>query len=172
MADEKAAFRKLEECKKDIAEAEKAAENALKSNDEDAARKIITKKQNLAANLPALQERYDLARANSEKMRAAHDKLVSDIEMLETRKDGIKAKVKTAQAQEHLNKVYSGTDTSGTIEAFNRWEEKADKMLDAANAKEELNKGDSTDELVAKYTSGSTQDVEDELAEMKAKLGL
>jgi phage shock protein A len=172
MADEKSAKRALDDLNEQIATAEKAAENALKSGDEEAAKKILTRKQQLNANLPALQERYDLAHANSEKMRSAYDKLVSDIEMLNTRKDAIKAKVKTAKAQEHLNKVNSASNTNASIEAFNRWEEKADKMLDAAQAEEELGKGSSTDDLVNKYAAGSSSDVDDELAAMKAKLGL
>lgn len=172
MADEKAAKRKLDECQEEIDRAGTAAENALKAGNEEDARKILTKKQQLTVSLAAHQERYELAHTNAEKMRTAHDKLVSDIEMLKTRQDAIKAKVQTAKAQERLNKVYSGANTNDSIEAFNRWEEKADKMMDAALAGEELNKGDSTDDLVDKYASGTPQAVEDELAEMKAKLGL
>ncbi|MCR5273698.1 MAG: PspA/IM30 family protein [Lachnospiraceae bacterium] len=172
MADEKAAKRKLDDCLADIEKATKAAENALKSGQEEDAKKILVKKSQLSQNLAALQERYDLAHENSVKMRNAHDKLVDDIELLKSRQDAIKAKVQTAKAQEHLNKVYSNVDTASSMEAFNKWEEKADKMLDAARAGEELNKGDSTDDLVDKYAAGATTDVDDELAQMKAKLGL
>ena len=171
MADEKAAKRKLDATVEEIEKAQTAAENALKAGEEEDAKKILVKKSQLSANLPALQERYDLAHENATKMRAAHDKLVDDIELLKNRQDAIKAKVQTAKAQEHLNKVYSGADTNASVEAFNKWEEKADKMLDAAQAGEELNRGDAGEDLVKKYTS-STADVEDELAAMKEKLGL
>ena len=64
-------------------------------------------------------------------------------------------------------------DTSGSIAAFERMEEKADKLLDAANAEAELNEGiHSTADLAYKYASGSSTSVDDELAQMKAELGL
>lgn len=72
-----------------------------------------------------------------------------------------------------MNKVAGGIDTSGSIAAFERMEEKADKLLDAANAEAELNEGiHSTADLADKYASGSSASVDDELAQMKAELGL
>ena len=44
-----------------------------------------------------------MAKANSKKMRDAHDKLVNDIQDLNSRKEFIKAKIKTAEAQEKIN---------------------------------------------------------------------
>lgn len=172
MADERAARRRLDNCKEEIDKAVTAAQNALKAGNEGDARKIITKKQQLEENLAAFKSQYELAHSNSEKMQAAHDKLVSDIESLNNRKDSIKAKIATAKAQEHINEMTAGVDTSSSIEAFDRWEEKANKMMDAAYAKEELNKGDATEDIVEKYTVTNDADVDAELENMKKKLGL
>ena len=53
-------------------------------------------------------------------------------------------------------------------------EAKADKMLDEANAMAELNAEpkDEVDDLMSKYDEGPSADVEDELAALKAKLGM
>lgn len=173
MADEKAAKRNLDECNETIQKYQKAAENALKAGNEGDARKLIARMQNYQATLPTLQETYDLAKGNSEKMRQMYDKLSSDIEALEARKDAIKGKVAAAKAQKRMNQMTSGgVKSTASLAAFDRMEQKADKLLDSAMAEAELDDGShGTKDLVDKYASDSSS-VDDELAAMKAKLGL
>lgn len=173
MADEKNAKRKLDECKEDIQKAQTAAQNALRAGAEDDARIILSRKQKLEANLSSLQSTYDTSHSNAVKMRQMHDKLTQDIEDLESRKSAIKAKVSAAKAQEHMNKMVSGVDTSASLAAFDRMEAKANKMLDAAEAEAELSSGtDTASDLVDAYSFGSHTAVDDELARMKAEMGL
>lgn len=174
MADEKNAKRKLDENDADIKKYTTAAQNALKSGNEADAKTLIVRKQQLEETRTSLQATYDTAHANAEKMRQMHDKLTNDIESLETRKDAIKGKVATAKAQAHMNKMTSGVNTDASMAAFDRMEAKANKMLDEANAEAELNEGvHSTDDLADKYASGGNDvSVNDELARMKAELGL
>lgn len=172
MADEKVAERKLVECKEEITKADAAARNALKIGNEEDARKIIVRKSELYSSLTSLTESYNAAHQNSEKLRAAHDKLVADIESLENRKDSIKAKVAVAKTQERINKMAGVDHAASSIEAFDRLEAKANKRLDSARAAEELNKGSDAKALVSKYASGSSAAVDDELAKLKAELGV
>ena len=175
IADEKAAQRRLDECNANITRYQTAAQNALKAGNEDDARELIARKQVFESDLVDLQKTYDMAHANAVKMKQLHDKLSGDIISLENRKDTIKAKVSAAKAQEHMNKVVSGSAKSeASISTFERMEAKADKMLDSAMAEAELNENaDTADNLADKYTSGSSNvSVDDELASMKAKLGL
>ena len=77
--------------------------------------------------------------------------------------------------QEHVNDITSGGDKArSSMEAFDRMEAKADRMLDAAEAKADLNSGvNSTEELADKYLKGATSpSVDDEIAKMKAEMGL
>jgi phage shock protein A len=106
-----------------------------------------------------------------------HDKLVKDMDTLEARRTSIKATMKAAKAQERINEVGSSFKGAGNdLEAFDRMEAKANKMLDEANAMAELNQSASDaniDNLAAKYDDApSNQAVDDELAALKAKLGL
>lgn len=175
MADEKNAKRKLDDCQANITKYTTAAQNALKAGNEDDARTLLAKKQQYDEQLVQLQQTYDVAHGNAEKMRQMHDKLVADIDSLETRKDAIKAKVQVAKAQQKVNKIVSGTTNSeASISAFERMEAKANKMLDSADAEAELNAGISkTSDLANKYTSGgSSAAVDAELEAMKAQLGL
>ena len=109
-------------------------------------------------------------------MRQMHDKLVSDIETLNGRREAIKAKTAVAKTQAKVNQMTSGADKAeGAMAAFARMEAKADQMLDQANAEAELSRTptDRAEELEAKYTAaGDTKAVDDELARLKAEMGL
>lgn len=175
MADAKTANRKVDECKASITKYETAAMNAVKAGKDDDARQLLSRKQQYEEQLVSLEQNAQLANANADKMRQMHDKLVRDIESLETRKDTIKAKEATAKAQDRMNKITSGgTRAQSSLEAFDRMEAKANKHLDAAMAEADLNAGThSTDDLANKYASGgNASSVDDELAAMKAKLGM
>jgi phage shock protein A len=175
MAAETKAKRELDECGEEIDKLQKYAEKALLAGNEGDARKFLEKKAQLTEKKNSLQQTYDVASANAAKMKEMHDKLVKDMDTLQAKRDAIKAKVAVAKTQEKLNKM--GTSVSGAGEAmaaFERMEAKADKMLDEANAMSELNsKTDSVDELAAKYDSAAdSSSVDDELAALKAKMGL
>ena len=174
MADAAKANRDAADCQADIARYQKAAENALISRNEGDAKKLIAQKQKLEEKYKALQQAADLANANADKMRPMYDKLASDIETLETRKDAIKAKTAAAKAQQSINRLVSGLpDTNSSLEAFDRMDARASKQLDAAMAEAQLNETSSSEDLAEKYSgSGSDVSVDSELEEMKKKLGL
>lgn len=173
MAVEKNAAPLVEECKGNISKYTNAAQNALRAGNETDARTLLARKQEYESNLVGLQANYDAAHQNAEQLRQMHDKLVKDIENLEARKAGIKAKVATAKAQEQVNRATAGMSSSASISAFERMEAKANRRLDSALAEAELNAGmTSTDDLAAKYMSGGESGVDDELAKMKAELEL
>ncbi len=174
MAAENKAKRELEECEEEVAKMQKYAEKALLAGNDGDARQFLEKKMQLTEKQAGLKQSYDLAAANAAKMKEMHDKLVKDMENLEAKRDAIKAKVAVAKTQEKLNKIGSSVSGAGeAMAAFERMEAKADKMLDEANAMAELNKADdSIEDLARKYDTDSTAAVDDELAALKAKMGL
>lgn len=152
------------------------ARTALQAGNEDDARAFLAKKQQLEAKGESLQESYAAAKANADKMREMHDKLVSDIEELKGRREAIKAKVAVAKTQEKVNDMASAAGKAeGAMSAFDRMEAKADAMLDRANAEAELNEApaDPVAELEKKYAAaGSNASVDAELAKLKEEMGL
>jgi len=168
MAEEQRCKRQLDECDAEIAKMQTYAEKALVAGNEGDAMKFLEKKNQLT-------QAYDAAAANAAKMRQMHDKLTKDVSDLNARKETIKAKVQVAKTQERMNKMMSGIgDSSASLDAFSRMEAKADAMLDKANAMSELNSSsaDSIDDLASKYDAAPNADVQDELAALKAKMGL
>ncbi len=177
MAEESRAKRELNECTEQINKMQTYAEKALMAGNESDARTFLEKKQSLVNTQSALSQSYDIAKNNADKMRQMHDKLVKDIQSLESRRAAIKATVKAAKAQERINKVGSSvTGANNSMEAFSKMEAKANKMLDEANAMAELNQtaeNADIDNLAAKYdATPSNAEVDDELAALKAKMGL
>ena len=155
------------------------AEKALLSGNEADARTFLEKKGELNTKLTSLQQTYDIAKENSTKMREMHDKLIKDISQLNARRDELKAKMAVVNTQEKLNKMGSSVNGAiGNMSKFDEMEAKINKKLDTANAMAELNsskKEENIDDLMAKYdepTSSSNSAIDDELSELKSKLGL
>lgn len=177
MAAQKRAQRELDEKNEEIAKMQRYAEKALMAGNEGDARAFLAKKSELSASLASLQQNYDLAKANADKMKGMHDKLVKDMSSLQARRAAIKSKMAVAKTQERMNKLGAGAASAGeTMSAFDKMEEKANRMLDEAEALSELNapKDGGIDDLMSKYDDegGSSSAVDDELAALKAKMGL
>ncbi|MDM8271118.1 PspA/IM30 family protein [Thermophilibacter provencensis] len=176
MAEEARTKRSVDANAEEVARMEGLARKALAAGNEDDARVFLAKKQKLEAAGAEMAKAADAAHANAEKMRQMHDKLVGDIEELKSRRETIKAKMAVAKTQEKVAGFTSGADKAeSAIEAFNRMEEKADKMLDTADAMAELSEEpvDDAAALEAKYAdAASDAAVEDELARLKADMGL
>lgn len=177
IAEEKSAARKLGECDEEINKMGEYAKKAVAAGNDNDARQFLTKKSELTQKREVLAKNYELAKANSEKMRQMHDKLEADISEMKGKRDMLKAKVKVAQTQRKINEMGAGLESAGNnAAAFDRMEEKVNKMLDEADAIGELNKsaaGNDIDDLASKYDAADTgSDVDDELAALKAEMGM
>lgn len=177
MAEEKSAKRKLDECESEIAKMAEYAKKAVAAGNDNEARQFLSKKAELTQKLDVLTKNYEMACDNSAKMRQMHDKLEADISSLKSRRDMLKAKAKVAETQKKMNQMGSGLESAGNnLAAFDRMEEKVNKMLDEADAMNELNasaKEDDIDALTKKYDAkNQTSAVDDELAALKAEMGM
>jgi phage shock protein A len=177
MAEETRAKRELKENEEEIAKMVSYAEKALVAGNEADAKVFLSKKAALEARRENLQQAADVAAQNAVQMRQMHDKLEKDIIQLRERKQAIKSKMQVAKTQEKLNKIGASYDSAqSSLAAFDRMEEKANRMADEANAMAQLNAHteDSAESLMNKYDETPSADsaIDDELAAMKAKLGL
>ena len=177
MAQESAAKRKVAECEDEIKKMENYAKKALQAANEADARMFLEKKESIKIKLDSLEKEKMIAVENSLKMREMHDKLTSDIQKLNAKRNEIKAKIKMAKSAEKINSMTSSTGISGKMDSFNSIEEKVDRMLDEANASMELNspKKDEVDDLMKKYDSGESESssaVDEELERLKKEMGL
>ncbi|MGN9863847.1 PspA/IM30 family protein [Bacillus swezeyi] len=171
MAEEQRIKRELNDCRAEIERMERYAMKALEAGNEADARTFLERKTTLEAKLTELETSFQLASSNASQMKKMHDKLVTDIEELEARRNMIKAKWAAAKTQKRMNEIgSSAADTNRSMSAFGRMEVKVNRALDEANAMAELNAApkDNIEDLAVKYDSGGN--VDDALAALKAKI--
>ena len=171
MAEETRTKRLLDENEKNIKKYGDLAYKALEKGNEEDSRTFLSKKQEYVNLKEDLEKAYSIAKDNADKMKQMHDKLVKDLEILKQRRTNVKSKVAVAKTQEKINQITSSvTDSSKAMQSFERMEEKADKMLNKANAYSELNlQTDEVEKLENKYSKYSSY-VDDELTRMKKEI--
>ncbi len=176
IAEEKAAKRKLDDCNEEMTKMTEYAKRAVAAGNDDEARQFLNKKAELTEKAAVLQKQYDICADSAVKMRNLHDKLQEDIASLKGKREALKAKAKVAETQQKMSKLGSGLESAGSnLAAFDRMEDKVNKMLDEAEAMAELNeaKPNSLEELTKKYEATSSNSaVDDELAALKAEMGM
>lgn len=176
MAEEARLNRQLTELKAEEEKMITYAKKALQAGSDDDAKLFLEKKNSIQNKASEVETRLISARQNSQNMKAMHDKLSSQVADLNARKNEIKAKIQQAKLQEKMNTMTSSVTGAASISKFDEIEEKANAMLDKANAMQELNQVNDggIDDLMAKYdsTTDNTSSVDDELAALKDSLGL
>ncbi len=174
MAEEQRTKRVLTECTDEINKYQAYAVKALQAGNDADAKKFLERKAALTNKQTELQTAYNAAKNNADNMKAMHDKLVNDIQQMESRRDTIKAKLAVAKTQERINNMTSSLDgANNSMAAFERFEDKANKALDKANAMAELNADhkDELKDLAAKYDAPNSA-IDDELEALKATLNI
>lgn len=172
MANKDSAYRQLQSCQNRISQYEQAAEAAVAAGNDQDALVLLQSKDKLAEQLAGYQENYQVALQDAEKMRAMYQKVSQQVSELQGRAAMIKGKAATAKAREHASKMTAGAGSAASQEAFDRMEAKANEQLDRAAAMEALNQiGNADEDLLNKYSSGSTTSAAQQLAAMKARMG-
>lgn len=176
MAEEARLNRQLTDLKAEEEKMITYAKKALQAGSDDDAKLFLEKKNSIQNKASEVETRLISARQNSQNMKAMHDKLSSQVADLNARKNDIKAKIQQAKLQEKMNTMTSSVTGAASISKFDEIEEKANAMLDKANAMQELNQinDGGIDDLMSKYDSAtdSTSSVDNELAALKDSLGL
>lgn len=172
MAEEKRCERIYLELKGKSESYEKAAMNAVMAGDDQGATILLEKKNRIAGDVTNAETTYKASQANAKKMRDMHNKLTADIEDLKRRQGSIKATLSVAKTQKKVNKM-GGLNAQASTAKFNAYEEKAQNMLDCAEAEAELNMEpvDEAEELAAKYATSPSSASADLMA-LKAKMGM
>lgn len=176
MAEEARLTREVNELKSESEKMVNYAKKALQAGNDTDAKLFLEKKNSIQSKISQVEERLLVAKQNSQNMKAMHDKLNSQVSDLNARKNEIKAKIRQAKLQEKINNMTSSTTSSASISKFDDIEAKANAILDKANAMNELNTPNNggIEDLMDKYNSQvqSTGELDDELAILKASLGL
>ena len=172
LAVEKRFERELKEAIDTVEKRDQQARLAMGRGEEDLARQALLDKKRFADKRDALQVNYDKAKATSDKLRKQLQDMKNKVQEMKAQKGTLIAQAEAAKATSRINKTMSGVGSNNLVDSFSRMEEKIQQMHDEAEAAHELaNEGKSLDDKFDELFSNSqAQDVEDELAALKAEV--
>jgi phage shock protein A len=145
------------------------AQLAVQKGDDNLARQALERKKTATETGSALRASLDQQTATVENLKRNLIQLESKISEAKTKKEMLKARITAAKAQEQLQGMVRGMNTSSAMAAFERMEEKV--MIQEARAQSagELAGTDLESQFAALEASS---DVDDELAALKAQMSL
>jgi phage shock protein A len=160
------------------------ARQALSQNREDLARAALERKTVAQTELQSLDHQVTELEEQQQKLTDSEAKLRAKIEAFRTKKEVIKAQYSAAEAQVKISEAATGVgeEMADVGLAIQRAEDKTEQMRARAGAVEELEAagtfedltqlGPAQDDIDRELSQlGAGQQVDDELAKMKAELG-
>jgi phage shock protein A len=165
----------------DLARLDQQAKDALAANREDLARLALQRKVGLQGQIENLDTQVAQLEAQQQKLTDAEQRLQTKIETFRSTKESIKAQYTASQAQVQISEAATGIseEMADVGLAVQRAQDKTEQMQARAAALDDLVEtgalsdmsggGDDIDRQLAQLGSGN--EVEAQLAAMKAQLG-
>ncbi|EGJ29707.1 MULTISPECIES: PspA/IM30 family protein [Moorena] len=145
---------------------QKRAQLALTKGDENLAREALVRKKSNSDTAGTLKTQLDQQTEQVNNLKRNLVALEGKISEAKTKKNMLKARAQAAKANEKLQQTMGSLNTSGSVAAFERMEQKVLDMEARSQAAHELGGSD----LESQFKLLEGNDVEDELATMKAQL--
>ncbi len=167
IAAQKRSEKQYNDAQNEINKWQRNAQLALQKGDENLARQALERKKTYTDTSAALKASLDTQSTQVETLKRNLIQLESKISEAKTKKEMLKARITTAKAQEQLQGMVRGMNTSSAMSAFERMEEKVLMQESRAQAQGELAGADLETQFAR--LEGSS-DVDDELAALKAQM--
>ncbi|OEH91842.1 PspA/IM30 family protein [Bacillus solimangrovi] len=169
IANEKMLEKKLKDAKALVEKREAQALKALEAGDEGLARRALEDKKSHQANVEQLDGAYTRAREDAQHLRKKLDEMKSEYQQMKLKKDSLKARAESAKTRTKMNRTMSSIGSEESRRGFERMEEKVMQYEAEAETSEDLRSSNRS--LDDEFEALETNDVDDELAELKKKLG-
>ncbi|MEA5604592.1 MAG: PspA/IM30 family protein [Nostoc sp. DedVER02] len=167
IAAQKRSEKQYNDAQNEINKWQRNAQLALQKGDENLARQALERKKTYTDTSTALKASLDTQSTQVETLKRNLIQLESKISEAKTKKEMLRARITTAKAQEQLQNMVSGMNTSSAMSAFERMEEKVLMQEARAQSAGELAGADLESQFAR--LEGSS-DVDDELAALKAQM--
>lgn len=167
IASQKRSQQQLNQAQTEANNWQQRAQLALQKGDENLAREALVRKKTHAETATALKSQLDQQTATVDTLKRNLIALEGKISEAKTKKDMLKARAAAAKANEKLQSTVASMNTSSSMAAFERMEDKVLQMEARSQAAAEL-AGADLESQFAMLESGSN--VDDELEAMKAQL--
>jgi phage shock protein A len=169
IADEKRLQQQLNQNQAQSKNWESKAMLALKKGDETLATEALKQKKSYDQLATSIQPQWEQQNALSSKLKDSLRALEAKIDEARRKKDILAARQKRAEAQKKIQEVMSGLSDQSAFATFDRMEQKVMEIEAQADAAVELESASLDDQFKA-LEAGA--EVSDELAALKAKMGL
>ncbi|ANE22610.1 MAG: PspA/IM30 family protein [Eggerthellaceae bacterium] len=172
MGSQKLAARQLEEAKRASADWQQKAELALKSGNEELARRALDSKVGVDRQIAEMQQQYDALSAQVDKLKDQVKVLKQKLDEARARQDILIARSRMADAQQGVATAVGAASSTSAFSKLDKLEQKVAQKEATAEAFTELNgmNVDPTEDEFAKLQHAA--DVDAEMAALKAKLGM
>ncbi len=138
---------------------------AAKAQNAELARKAIEGKKAAEQKMNEYKTSYEQNKIITEKLRDKLDAMRKQVNELKNKRDTLVARAQTAKAQQEINKMMSGIDSSSAMAGLKRMEEKVMSMEAQAEASDEVYQQEiSLDEEIQRLNR--EKEIEEELAEL------
>jgi phage shock protein A len=143
------------------------AQMALSSEDENLAREALTRRKSYQETAKAMRTQIEQQSGVVTKLKENMRTLESKISEAKTKKDLYIARARSAQASQKINEMLGNVGTGSALKAFEQMEEKVMQLEAQSEALEELGSNDLEKRFA---TLEGSDDVNSELAKLKAKM--
>lgn len=169
IANEKMLKRKVNDAQAMVDKRQEQAEKAVEAGNDDLARRTLQDKKEHEKTLATLTESWEQAKADVESLREKLDEMKREYQEMKLRKDSLKARAESAKTRTKMNRTMSSINGDESRQGFERMEEKVLRFEAEAETSEDLSQASRT--LDDEFRELVTNDVDDELAALKKKLG-
>ncbi|MBW4591845.1 MAG: PspA/IM30 family protein [Brasilonema angustatum HA4187-MV1] len=168
IAAQKRTEKQYNDAQNEINKWQRNAQLALQKGEENLARQALERKKTFTDTSNALKASLDQQTVQVETLKRNLIQLESKISEAKTKKEMLRARITAAKAQEQLQGMVRGMNTSSAMAAFERMEEKVLTQEARAQSAAELAGAD----LENQFASLEASDVDDELAALKSQMSL
>ncbi len=134
MASEQQAAKQLENAKASVLDWENKAKVALQAGNEELARKALSNKVSVEANVQSFQASYDQISAQTAELRSRVEILKGKLEEARMRQNMLVARARMADAQKNVATTLSGTDSDSAFSKLDKMERKIETKEAQAQA--------------------------------------
>lgn len=169
IANEKMLQKKYEDAQKMVEKRDEQAVTAIEAGNDDLARRALEDKKIHKQTADTLKESYDRAKLDSDSLRKKLDEMKAEYYEMKLKKDSLKARAETAKTKTKINRTLSGIGGDESKRGFERMEEKVLQYEAEAETSEDMRSANKS--LDDEFEALEKNDVDDELAALKRKLG-
>lgn len=169
IAAQKRTEKQYNDAQNEINKWQRNAQLALQKGDDNLARQALERKKTFTESGNELKASLDQQTVQVDGLKRSLIQLESKISEAKTKKEMLKARITAAKAQEQLQGMVRGMNSSSAMAAFERMEEKVMMQEARAQSSAELAGADLESQFAA-LEAGS--DIDDELAALKAQMSL